>query len=121
MSAALVYLLAGLTALAIFWAVSIDAIRDPGGYADSLWPRIDKLEHLSIAAVITAAAVVILGTPPFLAALVTVLLGIGWELAQRYPRIPYPTGTPGDASIYDVAYDTLGALVVAMIAWRSGR
>lgn len=117
MISALMYLAAGFCALALFWSVSIDAIRDPGGYRDSLWPAADKLEHLSIAALLTAAAVVILGTPPFLAALVTVLLGVGWELAQRYPRIPYPSGTPGDASIYDIAYDALGSLAIAALVW----
>lgn len=112
MSATLIYLAAGLVALALVWFLGLD--YDPGGYQDQ-WTTPDKQAHAFAASTLTLGAVPC-GVPPLAAALVTVALGVGWEVVQKRPRAK----PRGFASVKDVVAVAAGAAAsyLWIVLWR---
>lgn len=102
------------------WGLSLSAIRDPGGYADSFrtfvaWPY-DKTVHAGGAALTMLVLLALFRLPPLVAGGVTMLAGLGVEFAERFPRVRYTSSRIGFFSWRDLVADALG-MTIGWLAW----
>jgi len=117
---ALWFAVACLAVLAACWLAGVKPLLDAGGYSESRrswWTEIRKRGHAQYH-VLGAALTFLVGVIVFRAGLdaaaaVTFVAWVLVEVAQRYPRRPYPHGKAGRFSGWDIVASALGIA----IAW----